>query len=39
MQYFDEMTLPDGSIRDVYQRVAQWLSDSPAALLEFLAQL
>src|SRR5437763_710862 len=34
MQYFDEMTLPDGSIRDVYQRVAQWLSDSPAELLD-----
>src|SRR3954468_12041789 len=34
MQYFDEMTLPDGSIRDVYQRVAQWLSNSPAELLE-----
>src|SRR6478736_2073231 len=34
MPCFDEMTLPDGSIRDVYQRVARWLSDSPAELLE-----
>src|SRR5947209_14068344 len=34
MPCFDEMTLPDGSIREVYRRVARWLSDSPAELLE-----
>jgi uncharacterized circularly permuted ATP-grasp superfamily protein len=34
MQCFDEMTLPDGSIREVYRRIAAWLSDSPLALLD-----
>ena len=30
---FDEMTRADGTIRDVYTRVAAWLADSPAELL------
>ncbi len=34
MPCFDEMTLPDGAVRDVYSRVARWLAESPAELLE-----
>ncbi len=30
---FDEMTRLDGSPREVYQRIAQWLSEQPAELL------
>ena len=30
---FDEMTRADGSVRDVYQRIARWLEDSPPELL------
>ena len=30
---FDEMTLSDGSHRQVYSRVAEWLAQSPAELL------
>ena len=31
--FFDEMTLPDGSARAVYGRLAQWLAEAPPGLL------
>ena len=31
--FFDEMTLPDGSPREVYGRLARWLERTPPALL------
>ena len=31
---FDEMALPDGTPRDAYRRLTQWLATAPPALLE-----
>ena len=33
MTAFDEMTLPDGEAREVYQRLARWLEGASSALL------
>jgi uncharacterized circularly permuted ATP-grasp superfamily protein len=33
MTAFDEMTLPDGKAREVYQRLARWLEGASSALL------
>ncbi|HEY0293423.1 MAG TPA: circularly permuted type 2 ATP-grasp protein [Hansschlegelia sp.] len=32
---FDEMTLSDGSVRSAYSKLAEWLSDAPADLLQY----
>jgi uncharacterized circularly permuted ATP-grasp superfamily protein len=34
MLSFDEMTRPDGSTRTIYERISQWLAQSPPDLLQ-----